>query len=186
MKIFAKIPGWLIRTVLAIAALGLVGVSGWYSPIVTASLWRVFHPRGWVDYRGLYVQVPWPWIADAEDDGEDPTLTPQGLALRKMSRTSIHRLPPQSMFVTVISPDPGLTAEQQTNQWLEAFRESHPGAEFETATPNGASCLRAVSRSNGRDVVWTCISLNGGWVANLEGHPSDEPAFFEVIGGLKR
>jgi hypothetical protein len=190
MKIFAKIPGWLIRTVLAIAALGLVGVSGWYGPIVTASLWRVFHPQGRVQYRGLSVQVPWPWIADTEASADDAMVTPQGLALRKLPRTIIHRLPPQSMFVTLISPDPGVTAEQQISQWMKMFRETHPGAQFEAATPvaipPGASCLRAVSPSNPRDVVWTCISVSGGWVANLEGHPSDEPAFFEVIGQLKQ
>jgi hypothetical protein len=190
MKILGKIPGWLIRTLFAVAALALVGVSGWYSPIITASLWRVFHPRGWVDYRGLYVQVPWPWTADTEAGEDDAMVTPQGLGLRRMPPTIIHRLPPQSIFVTVISRDPGVTAEQQTSQWMKMFRETHPEAEFAAATPwaipEGAHCLRAVSPSSPRDVVWTCISVGGGWVANLEGHPSDEPVFFEMIGGLKR
>jgi hypothetical protein len=190
MKILEKIPTWLIRTVLAIAALGLVGVSGWYGPIVTASLWRVFHPKGWVDYRGLYVRVPWPWIADPEGVRDDEMATPQGLGLRRMPQTVIHRLPPQSIFVTVISPDPGVTAEQQTRQWMAMFRRTHAGAQFAESTPvaipDGASCLRANTPSNARYVVWTCISVKEGWVANLEGRPSDEPVFFEVIGGLKR
>ena len=190
MKILEKIPAWLIRPLLAVAVLGLVGVSGWYSPIVTASLWRVFHPRGWVDYRGLYVRVPWPWIADTEGAQDDEMATPQGLGLRRMPQTIIHRLPPQSIFVTVISPDPGVTAEQQTSLWMKMFRETHPGAEFDASDAGGdsggASCLSANDTSNSDNVVWTCISLSGGWVANLEGHQSDEAVFFEVIGGLKR
>jgi hypothetical protein len=190
MKILEKIPAWLIRPLLAVAVLALVGVSGWYSPIVTASLWRVFHPRGWVQYRGLYVQVPWPWIADTEGSEDDAMATPQGLGLRRMPQTIIRRLPPQSIFVTVISPDPGVTAEQQTSLWMKTFRQTHTGAKFAETTPvaipDGASCLRADNPSNPRDVVWTCISVGGGWVANLEGHRSDEPVFFEVIGGLKR
>jgi hypothetical protein len=190
MKILEKISAWLIRPLVAVAVLGLVGVSGWYSPIVTASLWRVFHPQGRVQYRGLSVRAPWPWIADTETDEDDEMATPQGLGLRRMPPTMIHRLPPQSIFVTVISPDPGITAEQQTSLWMKMFRQTHAGAKFaETppvAIPDGASCLRADNPSNSRDVVWTCISVKGGWVANLEGRQSDEPVFFEVIGGLKR
>ncbi len=190
MKTPGKIPVWLSRTMLVVAALGLVGVSGWYSPIVTASLWRVFHPQGRVNYRGLYVRVPWPWIADNEAGEDDEMATPQGLGLRRMPPTIIHRLPPQSIFVTVISPDPGVTAQQQTNLWMKMFRQTHEGAKFVETTPvaipDGASCLRADNPSNSRDVVWTCISVKGGWVANLEGRRSDEPVFFEVIGGLKR
>jgi hypothetical protein len=190
MKILETTPRWLTRTLLAIAVLGLAGVSGWFSPIVTASLWRVFHPRGWVDYRGLYVHVPWPWIADTEGAQDEEMATPQGLGLRRMPQTMIHRLPPQSIFVTVISPDPGLTAEQQTDQWMKMFRQTHAGVGFAETTPvaipEGASCLRAISQSTPRDVVWTCISVSGGWVANLEGRRSDESVFFEVIGGLRR
>jgi hypothetical protein len=139
---------------------------------------------------GLLVRVPWPWVADTDAIREDPTVTPQGLALKKMPPTLTGRVPPQSLFVTVISPDPGVTAEQQTAQWMKIFRDTHPGAEFEAATPvaipGGASCLSADVHAKAEDVVWTCISVSGGWVANFEGHQRDERVFFEVIRGLRR
>jgi hypothetical protein len=184
-------PPHLPRRVLHVTVgLLLVCVAGWYGPWLTATGWRVFHPGGWVDYRGLRVRVPWPWIADSDMSRDDSGATPLGLGLKKLPQTLNHRLPPQSVFVTVISADPGVTAEQQTSQWMAMFRETHPGAEFSgvtpTAIPSGASCLRAGYPSKPTDIVWTCISVSGGWVANLEGHGSDEPAFFEVVGGLKR
>ncbi len=183
-------PRLPIRVLRVLGAFALAGVVGWYSPWVTASLWRVFHPQGQVKYHGLKVQVPWPWIADTDAVTAEQTVAPEGLGLRKMPPTLNHRLPPQSLFVTVISPDPGLTAEEQTGQWMKMFRDSHPGSEFETATPApippGASCLGADKPERPENVVWTCISVNGGWVANFEGRDRDEPIFFEVIGGLKR
>jgi hypothetical protein len=183
-------PRLPIRALRVFAAFALAGVVGWYSPWITASLWRVFHPQGQVTYRGLLVRVPWPWVADTDAIREDPTVTPQGLALKKMPATMNRRLAPQSLFVTVIAPDPGVTAEEQTAQWLKMFRDSHPGSEFEAATPGpipaGASCLSADLPAKPEDVVWTCISVNGGWVATFEGRDRDEPVFFEVIGGLKR
>lgn len=186
----AKMPRWLVRSLLVLAALAVAGVAGWYSPWITASLWHVFHPRGWVDYRGLQVKVPWPWIADAESGGDDSGVTPQGLALRKLPPNMLHGMAAQSLFVTVISADRGFTPERQTQSWLEMFRASHPGATFDSATPvaipPGVSCLSADIHTKPEDVQWTCISVSGGWVANFEGHQRDEPAFFEVIGGLKR
>jgi hypothetical protein len=183
-------PRLPIRVLRVVAAFVLAGVAGWYSPWITASLWRVFHPQGQVQYRGLLVRVPWPWIADTDALREDPTVTPQGLALKKMPPTLTQRVAAQSLFVTVISPDPGVTAEEQTAQWMRVFRDSHPGAKFEATTPvavpPGASCLSADIPSKPDDVVWTCISVSAGWVANFEGHERDEPVFFKVIGGLKR
>jgi hypothetical protein len=183
-------PRLPIRALRVLGAFALAGVVGWYSPWITASLWRVFHPGGQVKYRGLQVQVPWPWVADTDANREDPTVTPQGLALKKLPPTMNHRLPPQSLFVTVISPDPGLTAEEQTAQWMKMFRETHPGAEFAAGTPvaipAGASCLSATSVDKPNDVVWTCISVKQGWVANFEGRKHDEAVFLEVVRGLKR
>ncbi len=183
-------PRFPIRVLRVLAAFVLAGAAGWYSPWITASAWRFFHPRGEVKYRGLLVRVPWPWVADTDAIREDPTVTPQGLALKKMPPTLAQRVPPQSLFVTVISPDPAMTAEQQTAQWMKIFRDTHPGAEFEAATPvaipGGASCLSVDVQAKPEDVVWTCISVSGGWVANFEGRERDEPVFFEVIRGLKR
>lgn len=189
MKVLGKIPGWLVRSLLIAVGLTLVGVSGWYGPLVTASLWRVFHPRGRVVYRGLHVQVPWPWIADTEGREEDATAVPEGLVLRKMPQTLFHRPAPQSIFVTVISGDPETTPKQQTDQWMTTFRESHQGFEFSGPAeklPTGRSCLRATLPTRPDRVVWTCISVNEGWVASLEGRRSEEPAFFEIVEGLTR
>ena len=190
MTISEKISGWLVRPLLVVAGLSLVGVAGWYGPMVTASIWHVFHPLGRVYYRGLYVRVPWPWIADSDAGREDQAAPPQGLSLRKMPPTSIHHQAAETIFITVISPDPGATAEQQTALWLTMFQGAHPGAGFSGATaantPTGVECLSAVYTTKPNDVVWTCISMTEGWVANLEGHRSSEPVFFEVIGGLKR
>jgi hypothetical protein len=183
-------PRLPIRALRVLGAFALAGVVGWYSPWVTASLWRVFHPQGRVEYRGLRVKVPWPWIADTDALRADPTLVAQGLALKKMPPTMTQRLPPQSLFVTVISPDPGVTADEQTEQWLNIFRGAHPQAEFRagtpTAIPAGASCLSAVYLDKPTEAVWTCISVKQGWVANFEGQRRDEPVFLEVVGGLKR
>ena len=190
MKTPAKIPVWLAHTLLVVAAMCVVSVSGWYSPFLTAAGWHVFHPHGWVDYRGLHIRVPWPWTAeDTEAIDADPTVTPLGVALKKMPYEMIRRLPRQSIFVTVISPDRGVSAEEQTKRWMEMFRASHPGARFEAATgaiPAGASCLSASNDSSPEEVVWTCISVGGGWVANFEGQKGDEPVFFQVITDLKR
>lgn len=190
MKVSRLIPDWLVRPLLIVGGLALVAVSGWYGPMITASIWHLFHPMGTVYYRGLEVRVPWPWIADTDPAREDQAGTPEGLSLRKMPPTSIHHQAPQSMFITVISPDPGATAEQQTGLWLTMFRGAHPGADFSATTPAtapaGASCLKAMYPTKADEVVWTCISMSGGWVADLEGHQSEEPVFFEVIDGLKR
>ena len=95
MKTPAKIPVWLAHTLLVVAAMCVVSVSGWYSPFLTASGWHVFHPHGWVDYRGLHIRVPWPWTAeDTEAIDDDPTVTPLGVALKKMPYEMIRRLAP--------------------------------------------------------------------------------------------
>jgi len=165
-------------------------VAGWYSPLITATIWHVFHPRGWVEYRGLHIRVPWPWIADTDLIGADPTVTPQGIALKKMPNEIVHRLPTQSLFVTVISPDPGLSAGQQTERWMDLFRASHPGAAFNPtppmAIPRGASCLSARGYSQEGGIIWTCIFVEGGWVANFEGQDGDVPVFFQIVLELKR
>jgi hypothetical protein len=181
---------WPTRLLLWLTTVCLLGAAIWYSPTVTETLWHTFHPRGFIQYRGLRVQVPWPWIADTELTGSDPTITPQGLALRKMAPTIGLRLPPQSLFVTVISPDPGVSPAQQTERWLQAFRETHPGSTFEAArsanVPGGASCMSARDPAAPPGVVWTCISVDGGWVANFEGYEDDVPVFFRVVGNLQR
>jgi hypothetical protein len=190
MKMPGRIPGWLARPLLIAVCFVAALVSGWYGPLVTASLWRVFNPGGRVRYHGLLIQVPWPWISDFEEFNAEQTVSPQGFALRRMPRTLFHRLPPQSIFITVISAEPGKTPEQQTMEWLDAFREAHPGASFLTAnqteTPAGASCLKAANPATPDDAIWTCISPHGGWVANLEGHPRDEETFFAIVSRLRR
>jgi hypothetical protein len=190
MKTFGTIPGWLTRVLRVLAAFALAGVAGWFSPWITASIWHAFHPRGRVMYRGLEIRVPWPWTADTDLVGSEESVTPEGLALKKMPPTMDLRQPPQSVFVTVISPDPGVSAEEQTKRWMEVFRASHAGAKFEAATPvgipAGASCLSADNPARAADIIWTCISVSDGWVANFEGHTRDEPVFFQVVGNLKR
>jgi len=190
-----KIPLWLVRALSLSGALVVVAFSGWYAPWITASSWHIFHPRGAVEYRGLHIEVPWPWIADTETVDADPTATPQGLSLRKLPPNMLRPTPPQSIFVTVISPDAGVTPEEQTRRWLAIFRDSHPGASFDSATPvplpAGASCLSAdvharPVRAKPNDVLWSCISVDAGWVANFEGHARDEAAFFRVVRGLRR
>jgi hypothetical protein len=190
MTISGNAPRWLTRSLRVAVALALAGAASWYSPWCTATFWHLFHPRGWVEYRGLRVRVPWLWTADTEAAEADPTATPLGLSLKKRPPTMDSRLPPQSVFVTVISPDPGITAERQTQAWLAMFRQSHPGADFEapspSALPAGASCLGAEKRSKPDDVVWTCISVPGGWVADFEGRRQDAPIFFEIASELRR
>jgi hypothetical protein len=178
---------WQIRVLEIAVATVFVGVAGWYSPLITAAGWHVFHPHGRIEYRGLRVLVPWPWTAESDPD---PTVSPEGLGLKRMPFTMDRRLPVQAMFVTVISPDPGKTVAQQTDEWMEAFRATHPGAIFDNATlaplPAGAHCLSAHSHWIPGQVVWTCISVEAGWVADFEGETSDAPSFFRIVTGLKR
>jgi len=183
-------PRWPIRALIWIAAAAVVAVAGWYAPTVTAAGWHVFHPRGWVTYRGLQVVVPWPWVSDVDAVEADPTVSPEGISMKKTAYTMAHRQPAQTIFITVISPEPGLSPEQQVARWMESFRAAHPGREFDAtppvAIPPGASCLGAQRPGDDRDVVWTCISVSGGWVAGFEGHAREESTFFRIVADLKR
>ncbi len=183
-------PRWPIRALRWLAAVIVVAVAAWYGPTVTAAGWHVFHPSGWVDYRGLQVMVPWPWISDVDAVEANPTVSPEGIALKKAAHTMARREPAQAIFITVISPEQGQSPEQQASSWLNSFRESHPGREFDdappVAIPAGARCLGARRPADDRDVVWTCISVSGGWVAGFEGHAREEPTFFRIVADLKR
>jgi hypothetical protein len=184
------IPNWLIRALCWTLAIVSVTVAAWYGPMLTAAGWHVFHPSGRVVYRGLHVMVPWPWVSDADGDSmkADPTAAPDGISLKEMAHTAVHREPAQTMFITVITPDPGVSAEEQTERWLESFRATHPGSEFEekvpVAIPTEAKCLGAHRLPDSHGIVWTCISVKGGWVANFEGHTDQEPVFFRVVAAL--
>ena len=175
-------PRWLMRALSWIAAAAVAAVAGWYGPTVTAAGWRVFHPRGWVSYRGLQVTVPWPWVSDVDAEEANPTVSPEGIAMKKMAYTMAHRQAAQAIFITVISPEPGLSSEQQVAGWMNSFRETHPGWEFEATppvpVPSGATCLGARKPADNDVVMWTCISVDGGWIAGFEGRGGDEPTFF--------
>lgn len=183
-------PPLSTRVLRVFGALVLVCLMGWYGPFFTAGIWHVFHPAGWVQYRGLHVRVPWPWTADVDFSGEDPSLSPQGLALKKTPYAVNRRVLSQAIFVTEISPDPGITAEQQAGAWMDTFRKTHPADSFESRTlpavPAEAICSAAREDQHAVDVVWTCISVEGGWVANFEGNRADEPVFFDIVAQLKR
>jgi hypothetical protein len=187
------IPKCLIRPLCWSVALVLVGVAGWYSPILGAAGWHLFHPRGRVNYHGLHVMVPWPWTADMQFDPETDapgSAAPQGILLKNAPFTMAWHEPAQTIFLTVISSDSGVSAEQQTAGWMGSFRATHPGSEFDekpsAAIPAGSTCLSARNPGDAQDVVWTCISVKGGWVADFEGRTSEEPVFFRVVENLKR
>jgi len=183
-------PPLQTRVLRVLLALVLVCVAGWYSPLAPAAIWRLFHPTGWVNYRGLRVRVPWPWIANTDATGEDPSAVPQGMALKKTPFAVNHRSMTETIFVTVISQDPGITAEGQTEAWMETFRMTHPGDTFDTQTPKaipaGASCTVARDDQKQNDAVWTCISIRGGWVANYEGCWAGASEFFDMLTHLRR
>ena len=183
-------PSWPIRALrLSLAAI-FVAIAAWYSPFLAAVGWHLFHPRGSVEYRGLHVLVPWPWTVEAWSDDGEPAAAPQGLSLKKTPPSMDRRLANQSIFVTVIAPEPGVSADQQRESWMDMFRATHPGAAFNNRTlaaiPTGANCLSAASHWNQQGVVWTCISIKGGWVADFEGQSADVPVFFRMIGQLRR
>ncbi len=183
-------PGWKTRVLRVTLAAVFVVLAAWYSPLITAAGWHLFHPLGRVDYRGLRVMVPWPWTAEGEPEGVEPSIAPEGLSLKKTPSTMDRRLTNQSLFVTVIAPDPTMTADEQAAAWMEIFRATHPGAAFKNkapgAVPEGATCLSAQSHWNQSGVVWTCISVPGGWVADFEGQTADVPVFFRILSQLKR
>jgi len=183
-------PRLQIRVARVFLAGVLVVAAGWYSPLLITAGWHVFHPRGWVEYRGLHVRVPWPWTADIDSVNSDPTLTPQGLSLKKSTYTLDRSAAADGIFVTIVTPDPGVSAAQQTDAWMTSFRATHPGSVFDArapmAIPAGASCLSARNHWNGRGVVWTCISVEGGWEADYEGRDAEEPLFFGILGRLKK
>jgi len=188
--LFMATPGWPIRALRVIAAALCVGIAAWYSPFLAAVSWHLFHPRARVDYRGLHVLVPWPWTVESSSDEGGTAAAPQGLSLKKTPPSMDRRLTNQSIFVTVLSPEDGVTPEQQHETWLDIFRATHPGAAFDNRTPaavpSGTSCLSARSHWNQNGVVWTCISVRNGWVADFEGDERDAGVFFKIIGGLKR
>jgi hypothetical protein len=178
--------GWSTRALLVVLASLCVVLAGWSSPLIRAAGWRVFHPRGRMAYRGLQVLVPWPWITETDAGDADPILSPQGVLLKKTRYTAGHSEPAQTIFVTVISPDRGKTAREQTEGWMESFRTAHAGGAFAEMTVAGASCQSAAQESKPGEVVWTCISVEAGWVAGFEGYSSDAPDFFRVVTNLKR
>src|SRR5271170_3330746 len=116
------LPRSPIRVMIWTMAAAVVAVAGWYGPTVTAATWHVFHPRGWVSYRGLQVKVPWPWVSDVDAVEANPTVSPEGIAMKKMAYSMAHRQPAQAIFITVISPEPGLSPEQQVAGWMNSFR----------------------------------------------------------------
>jgi hypothetical protein len=182
-------PRWPIRALIWGVAAAAAAVAGWYGPTVTAATWHVFHPTGWVSYRGLRVKVPWPWVSDVDAVEADPTVAPEGIAIKRTAYTMARRQSAQAIFITVISPEPDLSPEQQVASWMNNFRATHPGREFDetppVAAPPGASCLGA-RPGDEHDIVWTCISVSGGWIAVFEGHARDEPTFFRIVADLKR
>ena len=181
-------PGWLRRALTTSGGFVCAAVAIWYSPMLTAASWRTFHPSGQLDYRGLHITVPWLWTSDFDRIQDETTVSPQGVYLRR-SRRNLGQAGEEAMFVTVISPDPGVSADQQTRNWIEAFRTAHPGREFDAKTPldlpSGTSCLSGFGNEEPR-VVCTCISLQDGWVANYEGGPADLQVFFRVVAKLKQ
>jgi hypothetical protein len=181
--------GWPIRALRVIVAAVFVGIAAWYSPFLAALSWHLFHPRAQVDYRGLHVLVPWPWTVESWIDEGEAAASPQGLSLKRTPPSMDRRLTNESIFVTVLSPESGVTPEGQHEAWLDVFRASHPGAAFDNRTPwavpPGTSCLSARSHWNQNGVVWTCISVRNGWVADFEGYERDVPVFFKIVGNLK-
>jgi hypothetical protein len=167
----------------------LVAAAGWYSPLLITAGWHALHPRGWVEYRGLRIHAPWPWTADSDWVRADPTVVPQGLSLKKSAYTLDRTAAADMIFVTVILPDPGFTAMKQADGWLTSFRATHPDSIFDSrapmAIPAGATCLSARNHWNRRSVVWTCISVSGGWEADYEGSDAGEPVFFGILNGLR-
>lgn len=181
--------GWPIRALRVMVAAICVGIAAWYSPFLAAVGWHVFHPRGSVEYRGLHVLVPWPWTVETWTDEGGPAASPQGISLKHTPPSMDRGLTNQSIFVTVLKSDAGVTPERQHDEWMEMFRATHPGATFDNRTPEaipaGASCLSARSHWNQNGVVWTCISVQNGWVADFEGYERDVPVFFKIVGNLK-
>jgi hypothetical protein len=181
---------WQIRLGSVMGASLLVAAAGWYSPLLSTAGWHVFHPRGWVNYRGLHVRVPWPWTADIDSVNSDPTLTPQGLSLKKNAYTLGRNVAADMIFVTVVSADPGVSASQQTEAWMTSFRATHPGSIFDSrssvAAPAGATCLSARNHWSRPSVIWTCISVDAGWEADYEGWDGDEPVFFGIVRDLRK
>jgi hypothetical protein len=182
-------PDLKIRALHVMLGAAIVAVAAWYSPFIGAVGWHIFHPRGSVSYRGMRVLVPWPWTAETESDDGEPAVSPQGLALKRTPFTMDRRLTNQSIFVTVISSDTGVTPDRQHEAWLDMFRATHPGAAFANTTPvavpPGTNCLSARSHWNQNGVVWTCISVQNGWVADFEGYERDVPVFFKIVRNLK-
>jgi len=182
---YPSLPTRVERVLLAAVFTGAVA---WYSPLLRAGSWHLFHPRGWIDYRGLRVRVPWPWFADASQETDDSAASPQGLSIKKTPFTLNRLSESETIFVTVITPDPGVTAEREKDDWLRAFRAAHPSATVDPtplAIVPGANCLRARNPGSYPELVWTCISVAGGWVADMEGQRADEPVFFEIVTHLK-
>ena len=183
-------PARLIRCYRVALALLCAAIAGWYSPFLATVGWRVLHPRGSVEYRGLHILVPWGWASDFDSLATDNSVVPEGISLRKAHRNLFERGSPQMIFVTVIAPEKGRSAEEQTREWLDDFRASHPGYSFAAAPPaelpHNVNCLSAQDNNQPDFAVWTCISVPNGWVVNYAGRAADVPVFFQVVAALRQ
>ena len=177
----------------ALACIPLIILAVYYSPTLTSLGWHILHGKA-IDYRGLRVEVPWGWTADLSLMKEDYPANPQGITLEKPPKTlNIESRGPELIYINLLLPDARSTPQQQAAEWQSLFRQSHPGAQFDVAPPQGfpasANCLEATPRANAPDVpqgaALACISLTGGWLANYAGSQRNVPLFRNVIAQLK-
>lgn len=174
----------------AIVCVPAIVVLVYYAPSLTAFGWHLLHV-GAVRYHGLHVEVPWGWTTDLTALNDDIPGNPQGITLQKTPRTlKFEARGPELIYINVLQPDERSTPQQQTAEWQDLFRGSHPATEFDVKLrdekPGGAECIEATPRSNPRGAALACISSTEGWLANFAGSQTDVPVFLRVLAGLRR
>lgn len=181
------------RGFVVLVLLPFIVLAVYYAPSLSALGWHVLHGRS-INYRGLHVSVPWGWTADLSLIKEDFPANPQGITLQKPPKTlDIESRGPELIYINLLLPDARSTPQQQAEEWQSLFRQSHPGTEFNIASPQefpgSANCLEATPRAAASDApqgaALACISIAGGWVANYAGSQRNVDLFRDVIGHLK-
>jgi len=176
---------WLMMLI----CLPVICLAVYYTPLLVSLGWHAMHGMG-VNYRGLRIQVPLGWTADAAPQKDDFPASPQGITLEKQPETLHFESPgPETMYFNVLLPDARSTPSQQAAQWESLFRQSHSPSEFNMSRladlSADMSCIQATPVTSNSAAALACISIENGWVAEYAGSQAHVSLFLQVASALK-
>jgi hypothetical protein len=167
----------------------IICLAVYYAPLLVSVGWHVMHGMV-IDYRGLRVRVPLGWTPALTPAQDDFPASPQGITLEKQPRTlGFESAGPEMMYFNLLLPDTRTTLSEQSTQWENLFRQSHPASDFDIARlsdlPPDMDCLQATPHASRTGAALACASSAGGWVAQYAGSESHVPVFLRIAAALK-